>query len=98
MFHSHPAFLHTAETVASSLYVKPASSEKLLSELIAAGIVAAAENGYRYSPRHAELSKALDELFVCYQANLVGITNLVHDATRRSAERFANAFKLRKGT
>lgn len=96
LFHQNPGSGHTPQMIASALYVPQAMAEKLLAELVSAGIIAAADSVYRYSPRSPELSSALDELFACYQVNLVGITNLVHDATRRSAERFANAFKLRK--
>ncbi len=96
LFHSAPTVPHMAHDVASALYVGQAEAERLLLDLVGAGIVAPVDGGYRYTPRDAELSGALDELFACYRANLVGITNLVHDATQRSAERFANAFRLRK--
>lgn len=98
LFHLAPGTPQTPERIASALYVSPPVAEKLLSQLAAAGIVAADGGVYRYAPRDAELAQALTDLFACYQANLVGITNLVHDATQRSAERFANAFKLRKDT
>ncbi|MBX3624134.1 MAG: hypothetical protein KF892_03895 [Rhizobacter sp.] len=98
LFHLAPDESQTPEKMASALYVAVPVAEKLLSQLAAAGIVAAVDGTYRYAPRDADLAHALTELFACYQANLVGITNLVHDATQRSAERFANAFKLRKDT
>lgn len=96
LIHSNADALHTPQSIASALYVTPAAAEKLLAELLQAGIVAPQGNGHRYAPRDAELAAGLQELFECYRSNLVGITNLVHDATQRSAERFANAFKLRK--
>lgn len=96
VIHGNAAALHTAQTIALALYMPPAAAEKLLLDLRQAGIVAAEGGGYRYAPRDAELSAGLEELFDCYRSNLVGITNLVHDTTQRSAERFANAFKLRK--
>jgi DNA-binding transcriptional regulator LsrR (DeoR family) len=96
VFHSNAGVTFTVEAIASALYVARETAEKLLAQLLEAGIVVPASEGYRYEPRDAELASALEALFACYQANLVGITNLVHDATQRSAERFANAFKLRK--
>lgn len=97
MCHSHPAVACTVQSISSALYVPHAVAEKLLLELKAAGVVGRAENGgYRYSPRDAALASSLQELFDCYQSNLVGITNLIHDTTQRSAERFSNAFKLKK--
>lgn len=98
LFHLAPDSPQTPEKIASALYVSPPVAEKLLAQLASAGIVAAVDGAYRYAPRDTDLAHALTELFACYQANLVGITNLVHDATQRSAERFANAFKLRKDT
>lgn len=96
VFHSNADATFTAEAIASALYVARDTAEKLLAQLLQAGIVAPAGEGYRFAPRDAELASALDALFACYRVNLVGITNLVHDATQRSAARFANAFKLRK--
>jgi hypothetical protein len=97
-FHLNPDRPHSAPSIASALYVPPAAADKLIAELLAAGIIAAEGAAYRYAPRDDALAQALAELFVCYQTNLVGITNLIHDSTQRSAERFANAFKLRKDT
>ncbi|HEY0819077.1 MAG TPA: hypothetical protein VGD46_09880 [Rhizobacter sp.] len=97
-FHLNPGRAHSVQAIASALYVPLAAAEKLVAELTAAGIIAADGEGYRYAPRHEALAQALTDVFVCYQSNLVGITNLIHDSTQRSAERFANAFKLRKDT
>jgi hypothetical protein len=38
----------------------------------------------------------LDRLAALYSSDTVGITQLVHDATQRSAHRFASAFNIRK--
>jgi len=96
LFHSTPDVVYTTQAVAAALYSQPAVGAKLVNELLHAGVVAPSGDGYRYAPRDAELSAALEALIVCYRTNLVGITNLVHDATQRSAEKFANAFKLKK--
>jgi hypothetical protein len=96
LFHSTPNVAHTSQAVAAALYLRPATGEKLIDELLHAGVVAQSGKGFLYAPRDPELSSALDALIHCYQTNLVGITNLVHDATQRSAEKFANAFKLKK--
>lgn len=95
-FHSNPGSTVTLRNLASVLYVSEDAVESLVGGLVGRGIVAPVDNGYRYAPRDSELAAVLDELFKCYSANLVGMTNLIHDATQRSAEKFANAFKLRK--
>jgi hypothetical protein len=95
-FHSNAGSTIAPSDLALVLYVTGDAAEGLVSGLVERGIVAPVDNGYRFAPRDAPLAAVLDELFKCYSVNLVGITKLIHDATQRSAERFANAFKLRK--
>jgi hypothetical protein len=54
-----------------------------------------ASMAYRYAAE-APLAAMIDKLAAAYAENLVGIANLIHDRTQRSAQRFADAFKLRK--
>lgn len=52
--------------------------------------------GYRYAPRGEPLVQAWDEFAACYVMNLIGVTQLIHSATQKSAQLFADAFKLRR--
>lgn len=96
LFHSSPDRAFGISSLAHALYVPIDVAQRLLDELTAVGIVRERAGGHGYSPRDAELADALDQLFVCYQANLVEVTRLIHDPTLRNAERFANAFRWRK--
>lgn len=40
----------------------------------------------------------MDALAGCYAADVIGVSNLIHDATQKTARRFADASKLRKDT
>jgi len=85
--------------VARALYLDERSVADLLEALCAGGILQRApadEPRYRYAPRDDALARALDQLAVAYADDLVGVTNLIHDATQKKALRFANAFRLRK--
>lgn len=85
--------------VAAALYIQEAAASELLKNLCASGTLRQHEDGrYRYAPRDERLAAAWDRLAEAYSANLIGVTNLIHDATQKSAQRFADAFKLRKDT
>ena len=90
--------LHVAD-VAARLYVSDRIAAELLKALCATGILHC-ETGpdprYRYAPKDASLATVMDELARVYAENLVGVTTLIHDATQRSAQRFSDAFRLRK--
>lgn len=89
----------SAGEVARALYLPESKARELLDELAAAGLAGAeagAEVRYRYAPRDAALAAAIDRLALAYAADLVGIARLIHDSTLRSAQRFADAFRLRR--
>ncbi len=96
LFRSAPGVAHTRDSVAAALYVSSTSAQKLLGELAGAGIVRDEAGVYRYAPRDSDLDQALQQLFECYEGDLIGVTHLIHDSTQRSAERFSNAFRFRK--
>jgi hypothetical protein len=51
---------------------------------------------YRYHPRDVTLAATIDSLAALYASTMVEVMHLIHDQAGRSAQRFANAFKLRK--
>lgn len=98
LFHGAPEQERSAGNVASLLYLKEQVAGELLEALCSAGVIAPAASGqgrFRYAPSEAALG-AIDKLAEVYAGNLVGVTNLIHDRTQRSAQRFADAFKLRE--
>lgn len=82
--------------LAASLYVPERTAAELLEALTEAGLAQFEASRYRYEPRDESLGASLNRLADCYAADLVGVSNLIHDATQKSASRFAAAFKLRK--
>jgi hypothetical protein len=101
LFHARPADLLGAADVARALYIPERSAAELLQLLRDTALVAVAgERGdapaFRYAPADEALAKAVDRLAQAYAHDLIGVTNLIHDATQKSARRFADAFKLRK--
>ena len=101
LLHRRPDTASSAADVARALYLAEAKARELLEALSAAGIAQAqpgAEVRYRYAPRDAALATAVDRLAQAYAADLVGVARLIHDSTLRSAQRFADAFRLRKDT
>ena len=99
LLHAQPGQGHTAAEVAARLYVPQRVAEDVLGTLCAGGILRCdegAEPRYRFEPGQPSLDRLLDELTRSYAADLVGITRLIHDATQKNAQRFADAFRLRK--
>jgi hypothetical protein len=96
LFHGASHLERRRPDVASLLYLNEQVAGELLEALCAAGVVQAGGDGqcYRYAPSEA-LHATICKLAEVYAANLVGVTNLIHDRTQRSAQRFADAFKLR---
>jgi len=81
---------------ARALYVSERVANALLESLQAAGVAGRTGQDFIYAPRDETLAGAFDRLARAYEADLVGITNLIHDATQKSALRFAQAFRLRR--
>lgn len=82
--------------VAQALYVQDSAAAGLLASLLKNGILAQSGDRFSYAPRDASLALAMDALAKAYFSDLIGVTRLIHDATQKSATRFADAFKLRK--
>jgi hypothetical protein len=86
-------------TVARRLYVSEASATELTASLVAAGIVepveGAATPSWRFSPQR-DLQRMLHLLAAYYSSHLIEVTDLIHSTGARKAQRFADAFVLRK--
>jgi hypothetical protein len=99
LMHAQPDQERTAAEVAARLYVSERTAAELLSALCAAGILEGTDPPaarYRHAPADAALEAVMDAVARAYADDLVGVTRLIHDATRKSAHRFAEAFRLRK--
>ena len=86
----------TLPHLASRLYVDATSASALLQELAGADLVVAGDTGYRYAPADAEVAATVDTLAALYARQTVAVAELIHSSSDRKAQRFADAFRLRK--
>jgi hypothetical protein len=85
--------------LAGALYMGDRAARELLQQLTEGGLVVAeaGQSGrVRWQPRDASVAASMDALAQAYATHLVEVTHLIHDATAKKAQRFADAFKLRK--
>lgn len=88
-----------AGDVARLLYLPERNTVPLLRDLCDAGVLRADDADpriYHFAPRDAALASMIERLARAYEADLIGITKLIHDRTQKSAQRFSEAFKWRK--
>jgi hypothetical protein len=80
----------------SRLYVDAGNATALLEDLAAAGLVDIGDDSVRYAPVDAEVAATVDALAALYARQTVAIAELIHSSSDRKAQRFADAFRLRK--
>ena len=99
LFQRSPDVRRDATALARALYLPAARTAVVLADLHAIGLLVpdGDAGGYRYRPHTEELAVLVDRLAVAYAADVVGIARLIHDAAARNAQRFADAFRWRKG-
>jgi predicted ArsR family transcriptional regulator len=98
LLRQHEGTTWSSEQLAARLYISEPAARDLLASLLAAGFVsieAGESAAYRFTPKEdlREVARRMDEF---YSRNLVAVTQLIHSASARSAQQFADAFKLRK--
>jgi hypothetical protein len=99
LLRNEPADEWDAKRLAKRLYISERAASQLLDEMHAAeliGIGNDAAPSYRYGPAAESVREIVDRLADAYAVNLVEITNLIHSGSAKKAQRFADAFRLRK--
>ncbi len=103
VFHRQPSADFSAADIARALYIDEERARALLESLVSSGIVVGVGVGvgdnaarWRLGPRDDALQGLIDRLARTYDAEMIAVTHLIHDAVGKSAHRFADAFKLRK--
>jgi hypothetical protein len=89
----------TCEQLARRLYVPDHACSELVAQIAAAGLIELREEPVRtfhYAPHSPELMQVVDEVARAYATHLIEVTNLIHSSSKRQAQRFADAFNLRK--
>jgi len=100
LFHGSPRLARTVSEVARALYLPESRASELLDYLCKIRCLRAptAENpGYRYDPADEDMRQLLERVVSAYRLEMIEMTHLIHDSTRKSARLFADAFKFKKG-
>lgn len=82
--------------LAGRLYIDADAAAALVHDLAGAGLATCAEDGCRYAPADAAMAATVDEVAALYARHTVAIAELIHSTSERKAQRFADAFRLRK--
>ena len=88
----------TLAHLANRLYVDPSTASALVDDLVVAGLAASVGEVYRYAPADAGIATTVDALAALYARHMVVVAELIHSSSDRKAQRFADAFRLRKET
>jgi 23S rRNA C2498 (ribose-2'-O)-methylase RlmM len=86
----------TESQLASRLYVDATTAGVLASDLVMAGLARSNDDTYRYAPADDGIAATVDTLAALYARYMVAIAELIHSSSDRKAQRFADAFRLRK--
>lgn len=98
LLRASPGKRYTLAELAAALYLPEREGAQLAQALQDRGLaqMEGEPAAIMYAPQAPGLSEAMDALAAAYAADLVAVTHLIHDSTQKHAQRFADAFKLRK--
>ncbi len=86
----------THAQLANRLYVDAPTATGLLDDLVAAGLASRTTETCRYAPSDPNIADTVDALAALYTRQTIVIAELIHSSSDRKAQRFADAFRLRK--
>ena len=89
-----------AEALAGRLYISRPETAEVLSHLHEEGLLALTGDApptYRYLPDSPEVASLVDRLTEVYAKYLVAVTHLIHSTAPPKVQKFADAFRIRKG-
>lgn len=96
LLHAQPTQCWSPADLARRLYIDEASVASVLVDLDEAQLVRETGAGWCFHPLDAHLAATVDQLAAVYSRQVVAITELIHSSSDRRAQRFADAFRLRK--
>ena len=96
LLHEEPRFPWTGATLASRLYVSAEVAEALLKDLAERNLAVRAGSAYSFGPTDPARREAVARLAELYARIVVEVAQLIHAKTDQAAQRFADAFRLRK--
>ena len=96
LLHADPARGWDAAGLGERLYLDPGRAAQVLTDLARAGLACANEDRFRFAPTETSLLSVVDATARTYGRHLVEVAELIHAARDHKAQRFADAFRLRK--
>jgi hypothetical protein len=99
LFRSGPDEQWSVEAFAKRLYISDAETTQILDQLCADGFLISKPGEparYSYRPSSPELESMVERVYEAYSKHLMALTNLIHSKPKTGAQRFADAFRLRK--
>ena len=96
LLHADPARGWDAAALAGRLYLDTPRATVLLADLVRGGLVRGEDGQHRFGPADEGLAEVVGELARIYARHVVAVAELIHSAPDRRAQRFAEAFLLRK--
>jgi hypothetical protein len=96
LLHADPARGWDAAGLAERLYLDAGRAAQVLTDLARAGLACATADRFRFAPTEASLLSVVDATARTYGRHLVEVAELIHAARDHKAQRFADAFRLRK--
>jgi hypothetical protein len=99
LMRANPQQMWDGAQLAQRLYLTEKHASTLLAQLQDARLLEAisgASTHYRYGPDTEGLRDMITQVAALYSTHLVELTNLIHSATGKKAQQFADAFIWRK--
>lgn len=98
LMHADAGVCWDAAQLARRLYVDEGTATRVLADLGDAGLLRPQPEGCSYGPDDPHLCAVIDLLAQVYARQVVAVSELIHSSADRKAQRFADAFRLRKDT
>lgn len=97
LLRAEPADPWSAQRLARRLYLDEPSAARLLEDLVGAGLLrAGGDHDHVFHPQDQGCADVIAALDAIYARHVVEVAELIHSSADRKAQRFANAFRLRK--
>lgn len=95
LLHAEPSRRWDAAHLGARLYLDAGRAGQLLADLAQAGLACANADSFHFASE-SSLVAVVDEVARAYGRHLVEVAELIHSARDHKAQRFADAFRLRK--
>lgn len=86
----------TSTQLAERLYTDANAAAAIMVDLATARLVVCADGRCRYAPLDTATAGIVDSVADLYARQMVAVAELIHSSSDRKAQRFADAFRLRK--